>query len=391
MSATSDHAPLREDTPTTYYDDLIRIPGMRSPPDRCRQAKPVGVCRGGHVVVGRSSCETRYCPDHWRDWSEDGLKVPLRRLAAYRQVQDGWGRRLVHVVASPPQGRRYSVREFWETRSDAYDAFEAAGVRGGVCVAHAWRTSDAGDELYRAAVEHGDIDVDYGRWRFLREVSEGWDDLLRYIEAAPHYHAIAPSEDVRGDHAPEGWVVDNMGSLSRFEIDDLGCYEEMAQRLGYILSHGAEQLDKMMTTYFGEVHPAAFDPAEELTDEELAKIDEMVEAAVGLDEGHGPEECPHEGCECRVMDLIHLDELLDDDEWVQSVRDHTDGGERLAILRGTQAYIKGLTDRPPPSAQSDPEGLRRWLKRQGALTTDRSNRSPSTRQSTFSPSVVWSL
>jgi hypothetical protein len=182
-----------------------------------------------------------------------------------------------------------------------------------------------------------------------------------------------------------------MGSLSRFDIDDLGCYEEMAQRLAYILSHGAEQLDKMMTTYFGEVHPAAFDPAEELTDEELAKIDEMVEAAVGLDEGHGPEECPHEGCECRVMDLIHLDELLDDDEWVQSVRDHTDGGERLAILRGTQAYIKGLTDRPPPSAQSDPEGLRRWLKRQGALTTDRSNRSPATEQSTFAPSVVWSL
>jgi len=390
MSA-ADHPKLRDDTPTTYYDDLIRIPGMRSAPDRCRQVKPVGVCRGGHVVVGRSSCETRYCPDHWRDWSEEALEAPLRRLAAYRQAQDGWGRRLVHVVASPPQDRRYSVREFWETRRDAYDAFEAAGVRGGVCVAHAWRTSDAGDELYRAAVEYGDIDVDYGRWRFLREVSEGWDDLLRYIEAAPHYHSLAAARDVRGDHAPEGWVVDNMGSLSRFEIDDLDCYEEMAQRLAYILSHGAEQLDKMMTTYFGDVHPAAFDPAEELTEEELAKIDEMVEAAVGLDDGHGPEECPHDGCECRVMDLIHLDELLDDEEWVASVRDHTDGGERLAILRGTQAYIKGLTDRPPPVARSDLEGLQRWLKRQGALTTDRSNRSPSTEQSTFAPSVVWSL
>jgi len=225
----------------------------------------------------------------------------------------------------------------------------------------------------------------------LREISEGWEDLIQYIEAAPHYHAIAPSEDVSGDDAPAGWVVDNMGSLSRFEIDDLACYEEMVGRLAYILSHGAEQLDKMMTTYFGEVHPAAFNPEEELTAEELAKIDEMVEAAVGLDDGHGPEECPHDGCECRVMDLIHLDELLADEEWVQSVRDHTDGGERLAILRGTQAYIKGLTDRPPPSAQSDLEGLKRWLKRQGALTTDRSNRSPPTRQSTFAPSVVWSL
>jgi hypothetical protein len=217
----------------------------------------------------------------------------------------------------------------------------------------------------------------------------------RYIEAAPHYHALAPAEDVRGDHAPEGWVVDNMGSLSRWDIDDEECYEEMASRAYYILSHGAEQPDKQMTTYFGEVHPASFDPEEELTTAELMKIEEMVEEVVGIDDGatigSGEKECPCEDCEAAVIDLIYLDDYLDDDEWVSSVRDLVDGGERLAKLRGTHAYIQGLTDRPPPSAQTDSEGLQRWLKRQGALTADRSNRSPSTRQSTFSPSVVWSL
>jgi hypothetical protein len=345
----------------------------------------------GHVTVGRSSCECRYCPDHWRDWNEDGLEAPLRRLAAYRHVQDGWGKRLVHLAASPPQNRRYSAREFWDTRSDSYDVMESAGARGGVCVAHPYRTSDAGDELYRAAVEHGEIDVDYGRWRFLREMSDDWGELKQYIEAAPHYHALAPAEDVSGDQAPEGWVVDNLGSLSRFEIDDPECYQDMVSRLAYIRAHGAEQPDKMMQTYFGELHPAAFSPEEELTDEELATIDETVAEVVGLDDGHGPDECPHEDCECIVLDLSKLPDRLDDDDWVDQVRDHADGGRRLAILRGTHAYIQGLTDRPPPHAQSDAESLKTWLKKQGQIAAGTSNRPPETRQSTFDPSVVWSL
>lgn len=394
MSA-ADHPKLRDSTPTTFYEEVVRIPGMREPPNRCRDLQPVGFCEHGHVLLGRSSCGCRYCRDHWRDWDENAVKPILRRLAAYRQAAEGWGRRLVHVVASPPQDRRYSVREFWSTRSDSYEVFEAAGVRGGVCAAHPYRTADAGDELYRTAIQQGDIDADYGRWRFLREISEGWDDLTHYIEAAPHYHALAPAEDVRGDRAPSGWVVDNMGSLSRFEIDDPECYEEMAARAYYILSHAADQRGRQCTTYFGELHPSTFDPEEELTDEELATIDEMIAATVGVDDGdgsgHGPEECPTEGCEAPVLDLMYLDEYLDDEEWVAQVRDRVDGGDRLATLRGTNLYIRGLTDRPPPSAQTDSEALKRWLKDRGARTSGRSNRSPSTQQSTFEPSVVWSL
>ena len=147
----------------------------------------------------------------------------------------------------------------------------------------------------------------------------------------------------------------------------------------------------MMQTYFGELHPAAFSPEEKLTDEELAMIDEMVSEVVGLDDGHGPEECPHEDCECVVLDLADLPDRLDDDDWVDQVRDHADGGKRLAILRGTHAYIKSLTDRPPPSAQSSPEQLKTWLKKQGQIAAGTSNRLPETRQSTFDPGVVWSL
>jgi hypothetical protein len=351
----------------------------------------VGFCEAGHTVVGRSSCETRYCPDHWGDWREKGIKAPLRRLAAYRHAQDDpWDKRLVHVVASPPQNRRYSVREFWSTRSDSYDALEAAGIRGGVNVAHPYRTSDVGNELYQTAVAHGDIDADYGRWRFLREISEEWSELKQYIEASPHYHALAPAQDVSGDQAPGDWVVDNLGSLSRFEIDEPEGYYDMAGRLGYILSHSSDQDGKMTTTYFGEVHPAAFSPEEELTDEELATIDEMVAEVVGLDDsGKGPEECPHPDCQCRVLPLCKLSDRLDDDDWVSGVRDHTNGGKRLAILRGTRAYTEGLCDTPPPTARCDPEQLKAWLKKQGQIAAGTSNRRPLTRQSTFDTAVVY--
>lgn len=391
MSASSDHSRIRDGTPTTFYEDLVRTPGMRGPPNRCRECRVVGFCEAGHTVVGRSSCETRYCPDHWGDWRENSIKAPLKRLAAYRHAQDDpWDKRLVHVVASPPQDRRYSAREFWATRTDSYDALESAGIRGGVNVAHPYRTSDAGNELYRSAVAHGDIDVDYGRWRFLREMSEDWAEMKQYIEAAPHYHALAPAQDVSGDDAPGDWVVENLGSLSRFEIDEPEGYYDMAGRLGYILSHAADQDGKMTTTYFGECHPASFSPAEELTGEELATINKMVEEVVGLDDtATCHDECPHTGCQCRVLPLCELSDRLDDDNWVSGVRDHTDGGRRLAILRGTHAYVEGLCDTPPPSARSDGEQLKTWLKKQGQIDAGTSNRPSQTRQSTFDTAVVY--
>lgn len=391
---TDDHEPLREDAPTTYYDGLVKIPGMGDAPNRCRDLQPVGFCEAGHTVLGRSSCGTRYCPDHWRDWAEEGVKPMLRRLAAYRQAHSGAERRLVHAVASPPQDRRYSVREFWATRSDAYDAFSEAGIRGGVSVAHAFRTNPVGDDLYQTAVEHGDIDADYGRWRFLRDISDGWGDLSEYVEAAPHYHTLAAATDVRGDDAPSGWIVENIRSLSRFTIDDPECYEDMAATAYYLLTHGAEQQGRQTTTYFGEVHGAAFSPEDELTDEELAQIDEMVEQVVGLDDGDGvggPDECPCDDCTAPVLDLVYLEEYLDDPDWKEQVRQHDDGGTRLATLRGVNFYTSGLTDRPPPSAQTNSEEFCRWLKKQGQVAAGSSNLQPSTAQSTFDPSIVWSL
>jgi hypothetical protein len=381
MAAAEDHAGGRLEAPTTYYDGLIRIPGMGEAPNRCRDMKPVGFCDHGHVVLGRSSCGTRYCPDHWRDWIQDAVVSAVARLAAYRQAVDGAEKRLVHAVASPPQDRRYSAEALWSTRSEAYDAFEAAGVRGGVSITHPYRTNDRGEELYQLAKNAGALEEGTGRWRFLRDTSEDWDDLERYVEAAPHYHALAPSTDVDGEAAPDGWVVKRIRTLANFHIHDTESYRDMAAAMYYVLTHGGVQDGRQLTTYFGEVHPAAFDPEEELTATEWDRIQREAAAAVGEGPegegaGAGPEECPHDECEAAVQDLLYLEERLADDEWVASVRARDGGGQRLAELRGALAYWKDLTDRPPPSAQGSAEDYRRWLKRRGQIRAPGSAHAP---------------
>jgi hypothetical protein len=384
MAVSEDHDRIRSGTPTTYYDGAVRIPGFGEPPERCRDLKPVGFCDDGHTVLGRSSCGTRYCPDHWRDWIEDAVISTVARLAAYRQSREGAERRLVHAVASPPQDRRYSARALWKARGEAYEALEAAGIRGGVTVTHPYRTNERGESLFESAAQDGDLEDGVGRWRFLRDVSEGFEDLGRYIEASPHIHSLAAAVDVDGSAAPDGWIVENIRSMERFELRNQDSYQDMVKSVYYIMTHGGVQDGRQMTTYFGEVHPAAFDPEEELTSTEWERIKIETERAVkgveeegdGSGEG-GPEECPHDECEADVRDLLYLDEYLNDEEWLNSVREHPDGGERLAILRGVRAFWSGLTDRPPPSSRSSKENFRGWLKRRGQIRAPGSANSPS--------------
>lgn len=373
MSAVDgDHGELRPEPPTTYYEGSVRIPGHGSPPNRCRDLSPVGFCEMGHVVLGQSSCGTRYCPDHWRDWVEDATVAMVARLAAYRQAQSmGPEMRLSHVVASPPQDRDYSARALWDTRSDAYEALHAAGVRGGSVVTHPYRTNDRGDELYRSAKDAGELEDGTGKWRFLRDATEGPADLSRYTEASPHYHALAAAEDVDGAAAPEGWVVERIRTFDTFHPRDTDAYRDMARTAYYVLTHGGVQDGRATRTTFGEIH--SFSPEEELTAAMWDRIQREAEKAVKttLDDsegsGHEPErECPHEECSHPVLELEHLPDRMDDDDWRAGIP-----RDRLARLRGTLVYYEGRADRPPPSAVTSEVRFREWLKGVGETHTPR--------------------
>jgi len=372
-AGAADHDPVREETPTTYYEERVRIPGQGEPPERCRGLSPVGFCEAGHTILGRSSCGTRYCPDHWRDWIEEAVVNLVARLGAYREAVDGAEKRLSHVVASPPQDRRYSVRQLWESRSEAYEALQDAAVRGGVTVTHPYRTNERGNLVYETAREAGDVEEGTGRWRFLRETADDWEELSGYVEASPHYHALAAGPEIASEAAPEEWIVERVRTLSRWHRNDIESYRDMVRVAYYVLTHGGVQEGRQSVTYFGDVHPGAFDPADELTATAWARIQEMAEEAVkGAEEdrtGVGPEECPREECEAVVKSLAYLDEYLDDPEWSQKVRSQRGGYTRWLRLIGAREWKAGMTDRPPPGARVDADRMLEWLEQRGRTVT----------------------
>lgn len=374
MSRSDDHAARRLEPPTTYYDNDVKIPGYGHAPERCRGYTPVGFCEHGHTILGQSSCGTRGCPDHWRDSLEGAVINMVAQLAAYRYAQDGAERRLSHVVASPPQDRRYSKRALWETRSEAYSALEAAGVVGGAVVTHPYRTNERGDDLFQTAAQLGELEEGVGKWRFLREATDDWADLSRYIEASPHYHALAAGTDIRGEEAPEGWVVERIRSVGRFHLWDTESYREMVAPAYYVLTHGAVQQGRQGTTYFGEV--ASFNPSEELTATAWSRIQDEAARAVREQPGDplgepaaaGPEECPHDGCEADVVDVAHLLDYLEDEEFKSRVLLHG-GRKRLLRLRGMVAWWDGRTDRPPPGVHRSRARFEEWLEARGDVLT----------------------
>jgi hypothetical protein len=286
----------------------------------------------------------------------------------------------------------------WETRTEAYEALEAAGVSGGPVVTHPYRTNERANNLYETAVEAGEVEEDTGRWRFLRETADDWEEMSRYIEAAPHYHVpIAPRRYVEGESAPDGWVVKRVRKLRAFDLRDTESYRDMAASAYYVLTHTADQEGRQSTTWFGDLHPSGFDPEEELTAAKWSRIQMEAEKAVreepgeGDQEGsghrHGPEECPREGCEAAVLDAMYLDEYLDDEEWVAAVRDRPGGRRRLAILRGARAWWSNSMDPPSASARDKREAMLEWLKHRGQKRTASSGSSQPC-QSSLSSSLM---
>lgn len=419
-----------------YLSDIIRLPGYGRVGDGCEGVKAVGFCENGHVQIGSEDpCGTRTCPICWGQWRKESAASVVARLAAFRAVQgDRWdtGRRMLHVVSSPEQEQRWSVTRFWNHRSDSYEPVEAAGGRGGVCIAHPYGTSEEGDDLYREAVSDG-LDPEYGKWRLLRGYADEWEEMKPLIEVRPHFHQIVGAGDFDGEAAEEieaetGWMVRNIRSLGRFFVDGeealpaltrreraearrsekpefealkaraeekaIEGYEDMARLTMYLLSHGAVQPEvgdlsmRATVTYWGEVHPNGFDPEEELSPERWAAIQRYARAAVGLPEEDVGEEgtgrcCSREGCEAAVRPLSELSDRLGDPDhsWWDSL-----GFEQQCELLGVDQWAG---HKPPPGAGGDlppggfdrtpptPEGIEggeefiEWLRRLGRRRWER--------------------
>ena len=360
-----------------YYEDTVKLPGFGHQPNRCRPLQPVGFCRDhGHPVLGRSSCGTRYCPEHFRDWLQEAVISAVARLAAYRYVQDGAEKRLLHVVASPePDSRWWTADAFWKARSDSYEILKAAGCRGGVTVPHPYRASEWGDEFFETTVEAGDWEESKGKWSLFRNSADGWGEMDQFIEPGPHYHALAACQDFDPNGVPSGWVAKNIRSIGRFHYRDVEAYREMVKPAYYLLTHAGAEDGRQTVTYWGEVHPASFDPAEEIAAARWDQIQQYARAAVTTDPGESPlsagskgpadeRECPREGCESEVVPIDELAEFLEDPAFRSRV-DH----QQLLALYGIQVWSV-MGDRPPPSAAAREARLLEWLRETGRTHHD---------------------
>lgn len=368
--------------------DIVRLPGMWDAPDSCESVKPTGFCEDGHVQFGSEEpCGTRTCPHHWYQWRTRAAVKIVARLAAYRLAQpDGRARRLAHVAAMPEQERRWTAGRFWRERPRSYDAVEEVGGRGGVCIPHPYRTSDAGDELYRQWLG-GSAAQDRGKWRVLREFADGWPEMRAFVEVAPHFHHLVPVRDLDGDAVKDlenrtGWVVKNIRSLAPVYLyednvpwryrDRTGKsaetivregFEDMARLVMYLLSHAAVQpsvgeriSEKATVTYWGDVHPNTFDPKEEFTDREWNLIQKYAAEAVGaqfLDEEGDEEEadntCWRDECDAPVVPFRKLEMYLSDVREYEGWFGSLDRPQQHEIL-GLKIY---LGDRPPPGGPVD--------------------------------------
>lgn len=357
-----------------YYEDVIKLPGFDAQPQRCVPLKPVGFCEHhGHPVLGRSSCQTRGCPEHWKDWLKRNVVNGVARLAAYRHSREGWEKRMVHAMFSPDLGRIWDADAVFETRSEAYDVAGEVGVRGGVCYTHPYRSSEWGDALFETAVDHGEWEKERGKWSFFRQLAgDDWDAMKRYAEAEPHYHTLAGVEDFDVEAAPEGWVAKNIRSMPRFHIDDVESYRPMARVIWYLLTHSASMQGRQSVTYFGEVHPAAFNPEEELSAGEWSKIQRMAERAISTEPGGVPREtgvetmeCPRDGCASLVIPIYKLSDYMIDSEWWESI-----GATERNQLRAIDRWWYQKVTKPPPRLEGSEELVLEWLAYEGRLVLD---------------------
>jgi hypothetical protein len=237
-----------------------------------------------------------------------------------------------------------------------------------VCIPHPYRADENGKQAFGDACRDpaSEWSKSDGIWRYLRETSDEWEDLEARIESGPHYHIFGACEDFDPDAIPDGWVIKNVRSFSRFHRHDTDSYEDMIAAGFYLLSHAPVTTGRQSVTYFGELSPALFRPEQELTRAAIDGIDQEVKAAIGVADGDDGEiegmECPRDGCGGEIVPIERAEDWLAKDDWIVSI-----SAEQCRRLRGAYAMVE-LGDRPPPHIARDREALLDWL---GCRVNDR--------------------
>jgi ADP-ribose pyrophosphatase YjhB (NUDIX family) len=303
--------------PEGLADAHVTLPGMGESGKGCGEWAPREFCDTcGEVHLGPHRCQQRGCPDCWSTWATQRAEKVVRRLQSARWAEpDGIERRAVHAVVSPPEGEVRTLADIGRYRRKAHDRAREAGIRGGVCVFHGFRVTEAAKREYRRETE-GEATA-AGMWRYVRENGRTWRSQTYW---SPHYHYVGLATEVEPDEDDE-WVVERLSTGAAFtSLRDREAYESLAKIATYIMSHATfEPPDpdeggpgKKAVSWFGSVHPSNFQAEEELSEGALSVIERLsaeVTGAVDPEGRAGPaeaEKCPEEDCTGRLRSIFEF-------------------------------------------------------------------------------------
>lgn len=334
-----------------FAERYFNLPGKSQQPDGCGEWYPKEFCDScGEPHLGRSFCENRNCPECWIRWTGSSARRIARRLGAARQAADrGLAKRAVHVVAGPPEGTVTSRREFYQMIKDGYNLAKDQGVRGGVAIPHGFRVRGVFKQAWRSYYRDR---VDGGIWKWIRENDLSWEEQVYW---SPHVHILGVAEDVAENSPDElgGWVCKRARTLERWDIGSVESYEDMIGTARYLLSHATYEPEesKQLMRWFGELSPSTFSPKDELTTEELHRIEVMTEEVcydVDTALKEKKQECGQESCDGELQPIWDANLALEDAEWCDQI-----GRDQQRKLRA--AFDWAIGDARPPAGLMFPK------------------------------------
>lgn len=378
---------FESDGPSSYT-----LPGKGDQPKSCGQWYPGEFCNHcGEPRFTASRCMNRSCPECWSLWSRDRAEAITLRLAAARHVglwnktelhrcpdvgkrghrveecsecgrrpvepvSEAHTKRAIHATVSAPEGAVETVEDVHEAFGEVYDLAREHGLRGGVVVFHAYRLADWAKVEWREQRQSGETELK--KWAWVREQEGDWREFVKW---SPHWHILGLADDFKAadDESTDGWVVRNIRSLDRFDIDHADGYRDMYYAARYLLSHTAIEIDESTDSvrWYGELHPVNFNPdptdlerkqRSPLEVEEWREIEAQVARLTGREpEEEGDQEEPCEVCDESDYSPIYLArEALQRPEWCQSI-----GGEQQYRLLTAWEWMIGEI-KPPPGLQN---------------------------------------
>ena len=308
-----------------YGSDPWKLPGFGESGPKCGVWYPDGVCTEcGHVDLNTHKCGRRTCPDCWAMWAKEASVRATVRVQGFRYGRDF--KQVAHAVVSPTEGDVMTEREFYNSKSKAADIAQEKGFRGCAVVAHPWRVTEDGKELYNA------VDRDVGIWVWLRRnYSEG--EIQRLTYWSPHYHIIGPTTPNMdpADDSDE-WMYKFIRSVKPMGgASDKEAHEDVYGAFRYLLSHTGwpEGETKQAITWYGDLANAVFveeatedwqiqKPSEGVRNSIKRHTEEVAGVSLEEEEGEGGDQddtddkgrCPCEGCDGVLIDVLDVDHYL---------------------------------------------------------------------------------